>query len=536
MIYVWKASTGEKLLQIGPTIDGISAIALSPDSAVISAVVGRSLVSWDAINGVMQSQVPFPLRSVSSMEFNADGTKLVFGSFSGLVWVWDVASQKNTLEYTGHRSFGVLAVSFSPDGQRIASGGFDSLVRIWNAENGSDVAVSSRDVHDERIHDVEFSRDGKMVGSVSGDRTLRIWDSSNGAIIDVIKGHASYVWSLSFHPDGRSVATASADGTAKIWNIPVYKVGFSSKGSSLRRHNRECLWVKGINGVRTVALNKEGTILAYNLNHQIVLWDLVNDRELSKLSGHSNGVTSILFFDNDRKIATSSMDNSVKIWDVAKERPILSLDSHTDPNVVLAINYQSRRIATASGKDIRLWDITNGELISKFVGQTDNTGCLAFSPNGLQLASSASNGWIKIWDANTHNEIFFFNSRHQGSSLKISYNSQGNLFAMAGTDGLHLWDSVTWKKQRVLKGHSSQINCFNFFADGKRLLTGSQDKSIKVWNVDNGNQLLTLLQIKGIDTVGVVDVSVSENGNRIATSTRYEIKIFGAAKPIAVSN
>ena len=66
----------------------------------------------------------------------------------------------------------------------------------------------------------------------------------------------------------------------------------------------------------------------------------------------------------------------------------------------------------------------------------------------------------------------------------------------------------------TLKGHDAAVTSVSYSADGKRIVTGSWDKTAKVWDANTGNELMTL---KGHDAA-VTSVSYSADGKRIVTS------------------
>ena len=80
---------------------------------------------------------------------------------------------QDTLE--GHTRT-VSSVSFSPDGTRLASGSFDNTVRLWNAATGEEIATLEG--HTDLVESVSFSPDGTLLASGSYDKTVLLWDVS----------------------------------------------------------------------------------------------------------------------------------------------------------------------------------------------------------------------------------------------------------------------------------------------------------------------------------------------------------------------
>ena len=82
-------------------------------------------------------------------------------------------------------------------------------------------------------------------------------------------------------------------------------------------------------------------------------------------------------------------------------------------------------------------------------GHTDAVWCVAFSPDGKQLASASWDRTVSLWDPSNGTEI------------------------------------------RTLTGHTDVVRCLAFSPDGKRLATASDDQTVRVWDDSTGQQLLT---------------------------------------------
>ncbi len=90
------------------------------------------------------------------------------------VQVWDAATGKTLLTYTGHGDGGnVYALAWSHDGTRIASGADDKTVRVWNAATGQTMLIYRG--HTNVVWRVAWSPDDTEIASASQDKTVQLW-------------------------------------------------------------------------------------------------------------------------------------------------------------------------------------------------------------------------------------------------------------------------------------------------------------------------------------------------------------------------
>ena len=86
---------------------------------------------------------------------------------------------------------------------------------------------------------------------------------------------------------------------------------------------------------------------------------------------------------------------------------------------------------------------------------------------------------------------------------------------------MRLWDVASSKELFVLKGHTNQVMSVAFSPDGKRLATASQDQTVKIWDTQTGQMLITLThEPPGVRALGLWDVAFSPDGRWIAASSQ----------------
>ena len=192
------------------------------------------------------------------------------------------------------------------------------------------------------------------------------------------------------------------------------------------------------------------------------------------------------------------------------------LRGHT--NEVNSANFSpdGKRIVSASSDEtVRIWDAETGQEITTLTGHTSSVNSATFSPNGKLIVSASLDKTIKIWDAQTGREIETLTG-HTGSVESATFNSDGKQIVSTSRDStIKIWDAETWKEIKTLTGHTDYVSSANFSPDGKRIVSASWDKTIKIWDAETWKEIKTL-------TAGYVvnSVNFSPDGKRIVSAPK----------------
>lgn len=414
----------------------------------------------------------------------------------------------------GHSGL-IQSIAVSKDGAHALTGGSEKKLVYWRIRDRKE--IRSWDHHSSSVDAVAISPDGQTAISAS-NTTVKVWNLGTGKEIRTLPNLGS-VSSIAFSPDGQHVLMGHRAGALTLLYVSNWRPTFQFDTQS--------------GGVWTVAYSPNGKLVASGHNDSTIkLWDSKTGDLIRTFAGHKGRVARVAFTPDGQKLVSGAADKTVRTWDVATAKEIRTWVAHDNRLTSVEISPDGLYVATASlaNTKVRIWDINTGREVRSFDGGQERlysiegknlVNSLAYTPDGKALLAG-SLGATKIWDTSTGIEVGVLAGSASGNS-SMSRSPDGKFLVNASWSFnerplFHLWSLETGRGVRTYQGHENPINFVTFSPDGQRLLTASDDKTLKTWDFGTGAELKSFVGHTGV----VLSAAYSPDGTKIISSSRQK--------------
>lgn len=323
-----------------------------------------------------------------------------------------------------------------------------------------------------------FSGDGKHVVTASIDGTAWLWDAVPGVQPRKFCCHGATVTDASISPDGASVLTATFDGMVSLW---------AADGSGVRFPPIRAQ----AGGWQRAAFSRDGQSFLTCAQRDGVarVWDSASGALRHELDGKAGWLQDCQWSPDGKRVVTAGSMFGTKpaIWDLSSPTPTHIPLPADGSGPEARFSPDGKLVATASSDGVvQLWDAFSGKEAGP--PRKDPNGSakgLAFSPDGRWLATISGN-LVRVWQVGSQGEpVAVLDHRAAITQVAFSPDRDGARILTASEDGtLKLWDREKRHEPLMLRGHEGKVVAGSFSPDGVQVLSASRDGTARLWRVE----------------------------------------------------
>jgi len=256
----------------------------------------------------------------------------------------------------------------------------------------------------------------------------------------ILQGHSEWVTSVAFSPDGKRIVSGSSDTTLCVYDA------------------------------------------------------VTGERERALRGGHSYTVTSVAFSPDSKRIVSASND-SVRVWNVDSDEVERTFGDHSNWNATSAsFSPDGKRVVSGSCDGmVRVYNADAesaeyGACERTLKGHTDHVTSVAFSLDGTRIVSGSYDRTLRVWNAESGECALTLKGDSDWSMTRAAYSPDSTRIAVVCSNDVHVYsvDGDTSGLERILSGHSECVTSVAFSPDGTRIVSGSDDKTVRIWRIESG--------------------------------------------------
>ena len=315
-------------------------------------------------------------------------------------------------------------------------------------------------------------------------RTLEMIARSPG-VRALLTGHSNRVTSVAISADGEKALSAScADmtttGTCSLGELILWNIGGSASdaGEQRRFGSAHTDWITDIEFHPT----NSSMALSASQDASVILWNANTGEVVRKYEIEADQVTSVAFHPDGNTFLSGTVDGAVYLWETDSGAHLARWEVYE--GIVNSVAFSSDgESALSGGSDggLLLWDVRTGAVIRR-IGVGHGIDHVAFGPGGNTVWTLSQDFFARVWNIETGELVDEIAST--GPFADLAFTSNGQYAALAEEATINLWNIARGRNEQHLR-HStiSFIHAIAISPDGSRLVSGSENGSVQVWNL-----------------------------------------------------
>lgn len=313
-----------------------------------------------------------------------------------------------------------------------------------------------------------------------------------GAVTELasLVGHNGVIDGVAFQPTESLLVSAAWDGTVRLWNTMN-----GQEIAMLTGHQDRVVDVAfSPTGAQIASASWDGTARLWSVPDGAPLATLAHGAEVSAVAYSGDGTRVVTGGANPE--AEGGLAGLAVVWDTASGSPLVQIQTFGPVTGVAMLDNNAVVVATAAqscelgGGGVAVYRVQNGETIREYGGGGASITSLALSPSHDRIAgggpADGCSGPAAVWVWDARNGPLQQTIDHSGSGdvFALAFSGAAPVLASGSEDGtLRLWNLDTGTQAGLINAHNGAVQSVAFDANGRRMASGGDDNQLRLWGV-----------------------------------------------------
>lgn len=399
-------------------------IDIGGEKLIVSVSDDKKAIMWDIDGNLIEviCEYKYEMKSIVSTKKGL----LYIGCENGDIIVFSLIEKTIKDVLNGHEGI-IWGLDYDEINSKMISAASDKHVIVWDCSKEEIYKTKVMEAHNSAIWNINFNNAGTKFVTTGDDSEFKVWDAIDCKLLYCVKGYTNLLRNLYICQQNHSLFVTGDDMIIREYAL-----------ENINKPRR--FYFGHSNRVRHMDVSPDGNYLvSCGDDGNVILWGL-KDSSKKVFKGHQKRVWSVCFI-NNQEFASAGEENDIYIW-----------------------NKNSIMPQKMPGHSNWIWDLT-------------------FHPEKKYMLSSSEDNTCKLWDMSTRSEIFSFND-HTKWLFSASFSPSGNYIITASADNRAIiYDIIKKELVCYLEGHTGWV-WSTVFIDENIVATGSQDSSIRIWEIN----------------------------------------------------
>lgn len=512
-VIVSRIATGDILIQNDTSFSqGIYDVVFSPDETMLAVVSWERLSSdpWitgyaeilDIPSGKRVMKIETEPHPAAQLVWSADSRTVTIACWGQMTNRYDLASgeliwsydKNDNDEYTAFHS-----LALDPSENLIAAGSTDKRIHILDFETGALLhKIESWEGHRNTVNQIMFSPDGNQIASAGEDGLIYIWNSKDFSKSMLLTGHQTGITGLSWDKKSETLYSTDKSGMLYRWDLMHPNIN----------HYRVC-----INGPWQLPVT-EDYFLAPCSDSSLTVRRITDGHIIHQISS-SPGLCGDISSDG-RYLATASFDGRISFYDMQSESGFYQAN-HKERVDGIAILENTEQLISVGGNTLKVWPYYSDTAIVEMLFDSAPFRVVDKQEEDRVYVTHV-NGDISVVSTNDWKVDSVIETGHAINTLV--HHEDSSMLAATGDGTIFVRSAETGNLTHTLRGHTKSAYGLDFSHDGRYLVSGSYDHTLKLWNLDKEVCTLTLhgfdAPVYQVRFVNATKLLVSTSSGRIS--------------------
>jgi WD40 repeat protein len=512
IIALWNLADGSEIARFAGDAGPIKSVDFSPDkSKLVFSATDKAVHILDLEQKVELFVLKKHTLNINKVAFSPDGGSVISGGDDFQIMIWDAQSGEFTRKYSAAKKINDLSIS--SDGSSVAVALNNATVEIWDLRQGTLINTIKDAQIVEPFTFIDFLPNNQLVLTGSSDGSVRVWNALGPERIwetsinsqSEAPTRSGPIKTIAVSKSGTKFVVMSEEGTIEVWDLSNQEVEVSQR------------WK--YQPIERLAISPNDQLLAIQAGSvSVEIWSLLTNRSKTQFSGEvprgnpfSPDSQNILIYTGnldlyslttlqqiftfydfpikgsvrfllDSELIAASSNSDITYWSTSSGRELLASSEKRAANCRVIYRRDGSLLAAGSANGI----IDSEKNLEHFcnVPRGTRTTSEDFLPDGSLIALSLENQTVELWDLRSGGQKITLKGESPGDMLDVAVSPNGELLAAASASGkIEIYDLASTELIQTLDLHSAEINRLLFSNDGKYIISGSTDGTVRLFGL-----------------------------------------------------